>query len=401
MITNKGLSAVKGFKFSGIALKGSKKNLGLVYSSVKDTYGTAVYTRSDIKAAPVLISQIMDSETNRKRAVLINSGIANAFTGKRGLIDADNCISALSKRLLINKNECYIGSTGVIGKKLEVDSIVSGIDRLVSRLNEDEDTNFARAIITTDTKIKQASIKCDIKGYCVNIAACVKGAGMIMPNMATMLCVVITDASISHDLMHTSLRRAVEETFNCITVDGDTSTNDTIFFLANGLAGNRTIKSKSSNSYRIFYKNLCLLLEHMAKEVVNDGEGITKFITINVINTPTREKAKSVALSIANSPLVKTAFYGEDLNWGRILMAIGKSMTGMNCEMIDISINNYKIVKKGEPEIGTEDYLNAQASLKKREINLLINFNLGKESIRVWTCDMSLDYVKINAHYTT
>ena len=401
MVDKKGLTTVKGFKFSGIGLSGNKKNMGLLYSTVENTIGTAVYTRSDVLAAPVIISKKMDMESNNKRAILINSGTANAFTGKQGLVDAENCIIKLSQCLNVSSSECYIGSTGVIGKKLDMDSIISNIEDLVKGLQYGCEKDFIESTMTTDTRMKQASVTFELDGVQVNIAACAKGSGMIMPNMATMLCCVITDVSISHEIMSKALHDVVEETFNCISVDGDTSTNDSIFFLSNGLAGNKKIENADTLNYKLFYQNLWELMEHMAKEIVNDGEGITKFITIDILNTPDRDKAKAVAMSIANSPLVKTALFGEDLNWGRIMMAIGKAMTKMDCSIIDIKINNFEIVKGGESVISSEDYEKAKQSIKNRNVDIVVDFNQGTEKIRVWTCDYSYDYVKINAHYTT
>ena len=400
MISNKGLNAVQGFKFSGIASCTAKKSIGLLFSTVDNTIGAAVYTRSDVQAAPIIVSKKMDSLSEKKRAVLINSGIANAFTGRQGLIDAEKCISEVSKLLDIDLAECYIASTGVIGKTLDMDSIINSLSNLTSVLDQNGNNDFVEAIMTTDTRQKQASISFDLGGKQVNIAACAKGSGMIMPDMATMLSVVVTDAAITHQCLDKALKAAIEDTFNCITVDGDTSTNDSVFLLANGLAGNEMIECENED-YNAFYVNLKNLLEHMAKQIVDDGEGITKFITIDIKNTPTKELAKKVAFSVANSPLVKTAFYGEDLNWGRILMAVGKAMTGMDCGIIDIYINGYRIVNHGESEIDTQDYEKAKESLKNRKINLEIDFKQGKSCIRVWTCDFSLDYVKINAHYTT
>ncbi len=400
MISQNGLSSVAGFQFAGLSLGGQKRNLGLVYATEPDTIGTAVYTRSDVVAAPVIVSQKMDQLGHGKRAVLINSGIANAFTGKQGLIDAEACINKVASYLGIAASQCYIGSTGVIGKKLNSEVIQGQLQTLVDSLTPDADLDFVEAIMTTDTRPKQASVSFQLNGKTVTIAACAKGSGMIMPNMATMLSVVLTDAAISFELLQQALRDAVADTFNCISVDGDTSTNDSVFLLANGLAGNDRIET-AGNDYQTFYQHLQQLLEHMAKEIVNDGEGITKFITIDVLGTPERAKARAVAFSIANSPLVKTAFYGEDLNWGRILMAIGKAMTGMDCSILDIYINRYLVVKQGEPQLNEEEYQKAKQSLKNHAIDIVIDFNQGAQGIRVWTCDFSLEYVKINAHYTT
>jgi|BioPla2DNA2_1021312.scaffolds.fasta_scaffold31321_2 glutamate N-acetyltransferase/amino-acid N-acetyltransferase len=404
MVNKNGLTMVKGFKYAGINAGGdsNKKNIGLVYSTVEETYGVAVYTKSDVKAAPVIISMNNDKATTKKRAVLINSGNANAFTGKRGFCDAENCVSEVSKLLGIKQDEVYIGSTGIIGRKLEADNILSGIGKAVEELEEGENKaiDFIEAIMTTDTKVKQASISFEIGGKTINIASCVKGAGMIMPNMATMLCLITTDANITPDMMSKALKESVEHTFNCITIDGDTSTNDSIFLLSNGIARNTVIDSDGED-FKIFAKHLHILMEHMAKEVVNDGEGVTKFITIDIVNTPTKKQAKKIAFSIGNSPLVKTTFYGNQLNWGRLMMAVGKAQTGLNCEIVDVYINKYKVVEDGEPALSSEEFKKAEQSLTDRNIDILIDFKQGTEKIRIWTCDYSLDYIKINANYIT
>jgi len=342
----------------------------------------------------------MDSLNKKKKAVLINSGIANAFTGRQGQIDAELCINKLSNILNIDPSECYIGSTGVIGQKLKIDSIVPNIENLAKNLSKNGAEDYILATMTTDTRVKQASVSFYIDNNVqVNIAACVKGSGMIMPDMATMLCTVITDISISHEMMKKSLHKVVEDTLNCITVDGDTSTNDSVFFLSNGLAGNNKIISEEDVNYKIYYEQLSLLLEHMAKELIKDGEGITKFITINVLNTPTREKAKLVGMSVANSPLVKTALFGSQLNWGRIIMAAGKAGSKMDFSKLDMQINNYPILERGEPIINPEKVKIISESLKGKDINISLDFNQGNQKIRIWTCDYSYDYIKINAGY--
>lgn len=403
MINKIGLTAVKGFKFAGInAGDSKKKNIGLIYSVTEETYGVAVYTKSDIAAAPVLISKENDRITYKKRAVLINSGIANAFTGKKGYNDAQSCVSKVSDLLGINPGEVYIGSTGVIGRQLEEGVILRGIETVTRDLMEDDNKalDFIQAIMTTDTRVKQASISFEIAGKKINIASCVKGAGMIMPDMATMLCVITTDAKISPDMLNRALKESVEHTFNCITIDGDTSTNDSIFLMANGLANNELIDSDGEN-YRIFARNLHTLMEYMAKEVVNDGEGITKFITIKVTNTPTRENAKAIGFSIGNSPLVKTTFYGQQLNWGRLMMAIGKAQTGLNCDIIDLFVNGFEVVKDGQPTLSSEEFNRAEKSLVNKNIDILIDFKQGSEKVTIWTCDYSIDFIKINGNYIT
>ena len=402
MINKEGLTAVKGFRYAGINAGGEtdKRNIGLIYSTAPETVGVGIYTKSDVKAAPVQISIENDRKTHIKKAILINSGNANAFTGKKGYLDAKACVDKAANLLNIEPSEVYVGSTGVIGKKLKIDNILNGIDMLKNELNESEENslNFIQAIMTTDTRVKQASISFELNGKTLNIASCVKGAGMIMPDMATMLCVILTDAAIEPELMKEALKESAATTFNCITIDGDTSTNDSIFLLSNGLACNDKIVEKNEE-YRIFQEKLHELMEHMCKEVVRDGEGVTKFITIDVVNTPTYELAKEIAYSIGNSPLVKTTFYGCQLNWGRLLMAIGKAQTGLDCTNIDIYVNGYLIVSDGEPNLSSEEFEKAQNTLKETDIDICIDFKQGNNKIRIWTSDYSYDYIKINAHY--
>lgn len=404
MITEEGLTSVKGFKFAGISAgeESDKRNIGLIYSTVEQTYGAAVYTKNDVVAAPVIVSRSHDEITYNKKAILINSGNANAFTGTQGIVDAKKCVHKVAELLNIAPEEVYIGSTGVIGKKLEVDNILDGISNVVGELEEETEKScdFIEAIMTTDTKIKQGSTNFEIAGKTVHMASCVKGAGMIMPNMATMLCVITTDANIIPDLLSKALKEAVKDTFNCITVDGDTSTNDSIFLVSNGLAYNDII-DKENDDYYIFLANLRELMEHMAKEVVRDGEGVTKFITLKVKNTLTYEQARKIAFSIGNSPLVKTTFYGQQLNWGRLLMAVGKAQTGINCDSIDVYVNNFMVVKDGEPALSSDEFKKAEQSLDNTDIDILIDFKQGNQEITIWTSDYSLEYIKINANYIT
>ncbi|MEW6620387.1 MAG: bifunctional glutamate N-acetyltransferase/amino-acid acetyltransferase ArgJ [bacterium] len=395
-----GLSSVQGFKFAGIALENKKNNIGLLFSEQNDTYGVAMYTRSDIIASPVIVSKENDKLSQKKRAVLINSGNANAFTGKQGIQDSIKCLQVISKMLGINTSECYIGSTGVIGIELDMEKILAALPKVVEKLQSDENSalDFIKATMTTDTKIKQASVTFPLNGIPVTIGACVKGAGMIMPNMATMLSTVITDAKISYDMMKAMLEDVVNETFNCITIDGDTSPNDSVFFLSNRIANNKMITTKD-NEYALFYKNLKDVLLTLAQEMIRDGEGATKYITINVINSPTFENAEQIAYSIGNSPLVKTALFGEQLNYGRILMAIGKARTGLKYDKLRLHLNNYLIVDKGEPCAKKETLEKVRNSLKGKEITITVDLNIGTKSKTIWTCDYSIDYIKINANY--
>jgi len=404
MIDNTGLSAVPGFQFSGICSDGNnKKNIGLIYSPNANTFGTAVYTKSDVVAPPVIVSKDHDKTTFVKRAVLINSGNANAFTGEQGLLDSRKCAETASSLLNIKTGEVYVASTGVIGQKLDMENILAGIHTVSESLLSDKENadNFIEAIMTTDTRKKQASVSFTIDGKETHIAACAKGAGMIMPDMATMLSVVLTDAAITPALMKKALCETVDNSFNRITIDGDTSTNDSVFLLSNGLAENSLIKNENSENYILFKHHLQELLIYMAREIVRDGEGVTKFITVRIINTPTVQNAKDIAFSIGNSPLVKTTFYGNQLNWGRLLMAIGKAQTRLDCNIIDIFVNNYSIIRNGEPNLSDEEFSKAEISLKQNDIDILVDFKQGSESTTIWTCDYSIDYIKINANYIT
>ncbi|MCK5242094.1 bifunctional glutamate N-acetyltransferase/amino-acid acetyltransferase ArgJ [bacterium] len=398
MISKKGMSCVPGFKFSGIALEGKKKSYGLIYSESEHTLGAAVYTRNDIQAAPIYVSKEMDAKTESKRAILVNSGNANAFTGEQGLLDAGKSIEQLGKQLKIKPEECYVASTGVIGQTLPLDRILKKMPELIGNLAAKHDQAFAQAILTTDTRLKQAALTFEISGQKINLAGCVKGAGMIQPNMATMLCFVVTDAQISHKLLDKALRMAVDESFNVITVDGDTSTNDSVFILANGYASNMLIEKENSD-FSVFANRLKELLHYLAMEIIADAEGITKRIYIQVKKARDKEQAMKIAYAVANSPLVKTAFFGEQLNWGRIVMAVGKAMTGVEADKLDININEYEIVKRGEPQTKAEYYQQAEQSLKRKNIEVEIYLNLGNESKSVVTTDLSLEYIKINANY--
>jgi glutamate N-acetyltransferase / amino-acid N-acetyltransferase len=398
MIDKKGLSAVSGYQFSGIAIEGKKKNYGLIYTDSEHSLGAAVYTRNDIQAAPVLLSKEMDSVTTTKRAILVNSGNANAFTGKQGVLDARKSIECLSEQLKIKPEECYLASTGVIGQKLPMDKMLGKMPELIKKKDTKQDLAFAQSIMTTDIKPKQASLTFELAGQKISLAGCVKGAGMIQPNMATMLCFVVTDAKIEHTLLKKALVMAVEDTFNSITVDSDTSTNDCVFLLANGYASNMPIEQENSD-FSVFVNRLRELLQHLAMELIADAEGITKKITIQVKQARDKEQATAIAYAVANSPLVKTAFFGEQLNWGRILMAVGKAMTGVDSEILDIKINGYEIVKQGEPQTEADYYQQAEQSLKREDVMIEIVLNQGVASKTVVTTDLSIEYIKINANY--
>ena len=397
-----GIHDVSGFQCAGLAIGPQDKGrLGLVYAEDPATVGRAVYTLNDVKAAPVLVSLEHDRAGASKRAVLINSGAANAFTGRQGMNDARACAAAAATALGLAPTQIYIGSTGSIGVPIPLDGILRSIGQLVANKASGEPAarDFANAIMTTDTRPKQASIRYSHDGATITLASVLKGAGMIMPNMATMLCVVATDAAISPTMMDLALHEAIAETFHRATVDGDTSTNDSVFLLANGRAGNPVIEARDAG-YRAFVSHLTALLEHMVKEMIRDGEGMTKFITIHVRGVPTAAEGKRIAFSIANSPLVKTALFGEQMNWGRLMMAAGKAGTGLDFSDVDLAVNKIPILK-GSDLASPTAVAEGAASIKQPTIEIELDLKQGPGAFTAWTCDFSIDYVKINANYLT
>ncbi|MCB9652977.1 MAG: bifunctional glutamate N-acetyltransferase/amino-acid acetyltransferase ArgJ [Deltaproteobacteria bacterium] len=399
-VGREGLSFVPGFSFSALGVgRDDRPNLGLILSEHGETHGAAVFTTNEVKAAPVAVSQRHLKATDRKRAVIINAGVANAYTGPDGLKDAETCVAELARLLQVPVGEIFVASTGVIGRRFDVRAMTEAYPRLIEVRAASAGHDFARAILTTDTRTKEGCVAFDLDGHTIHLAACAKGAGMIMPNMATMLSCVITDVAITPRALRSALSHANARSFNCITIDGDTSTNDSVFVLANGQAGNAVI-DLDQPGYAVFEAHLTALMEACAIEIVRDGEGATKLITVRIEHATSVSAANAVAFSIANSPLVKTAFFGQDLNWGRLAMAVGKARTGMDPERLDVSVNGLRIATDGRVA-DDETLATAQETLKQPEIDLLLDFKQGSSATRVWTCDLSYDYVKINADYTT
>ena len=396
--------SVPGFKAAGIACgikKNNKKDLALIFSEAPATVA-GLFTTNKIKAAPVLV----DMQRIKKgvcHAVIINSGNANACTGKKGMTAAVKTVTLIEKALGIKKGLAMVSSTGVIGELLPVvNGIEKGIPKLIDALSEEGWDNAAKAIMTTDAFPKIAFEKGKIDGKEVSMLGIAKGAGMICPDMATMLAYIVTDAAVEQNALQNALKNAVNKSFNSITVDGDTSTNDTVLALANGKAGNRPVGSKqyavSSKDYKTFcgmLEKVCLKLAHM---IVRDGEGATKFLEIKVKGAKKEADAKNIALVIANSLLVKTAFFGEDANWGRIMAAIGRAGVDIIGEKISIYFNNTPVVKNGS---GTSRDKEADKVIKKKDICLTVDLGMGKAGATVWTTDLTYEYVKINAAYRT
>lgn len=390
---------VSGFRWGAIEIAGrGRRNLGLLVADRPETVGAGVYTTSDIVAAPVMVSRSHGALAT-KRAVIINAGQANAYTGNAGVKDAERTCQAVADALAVKAQEVFVASTGVIGARPPVDAIERALPALVGRLRADGLPDFAQAIMTTDTRAKTHQSVARVKGASVHFAGCSKGAGMIMPNMATMLGVVATDARIAGSTLRKALQLANDRSFNCITVDGDTSTNDSVFVLASGACAGEVIEDGSA-AFDAFVSALAEHLVVLAKEIVRDGEGATKFIEIRVRGATSTDAARAVAMSIANSPLVKTAFHGEDLNFGRIAMAIGKARTGMNMDQLRITVGSHVVASNGAIAQGAQ-LAEAEEALKATEITMEIDFSQGPGDATVWTCDLSAEYIRINADYTT
>lgn len=391
---------VKGFKTSAVAAGIKYENrldLGLIYSE-SPAVTAGVFTTSQVKAAPVLIDMERLKQEGKAQAILVNSGCANACTGKPGMDSALRCSELLSSALGIADNMVQLSSTGVIGAQLNMQAFENAIPALVEGLAPDNFGKVAEAIMTTDTVPKTAIKKVEIGGKEVTLMGMAKGAGMIMPNMATMLAFVLTDAQVGFVELHKTLLSSVERTFNRITVDGDTSTNDMVLVMANGEAGNPWLDEECAADYEIFQDALESLLRDLALMIVADGEGATKSITIRVCGAREDEEAEKMARTIANSALVKTAFFGEDANWGRIIAAMGRSGVRFNPDHVDIAFNDVVIVRDGQA-VGKEAEAEASEVLKEKKFNVCIDLKEGSGCEEVYTCDFSVDYVKINADY--
>jgi glutamate N-acetyltransferase/amino-acid N-acetyltransferase len=390
---------LKGFTFSavqaGIKYSG-RLDLGLLYSAVP-AVTAGVFTRSLVKAAPV----VLDMERlrqGRAQAILVNSGCANACTGEAGMEAAKQTSRLVAKPLGIAEDMVQVASTGVIGLQLNVPAFEAAMGPLVSGLAPENFEKVAQAIMTTDTVLKTAYRSLDMGGKQINLMGMAKGAGMIMPNMATMLAFIVTDAQIGFPELNRCLKAAVARTFNRITIDGDTSTNDMVLVMANGAAGNTWIDEETPEALQLFQETLESVLKELALKIVADGEGATKCITLRVCGARESEEAECMARTVANSNLVKTAFFGEDANWGRIMAAMGRCGVRFHPEQVDISFGDVCIVKNGMSQgAAAEDA--ATAILKEKNITVTIDLKDGNAVEEIYTCDFSLDYVKINADY--
>jgi len=396
-----GVTAPAGFTAAGVCADikgkgGTKKDVALLASRVPCT-AAGVYTTNLVKAAPVLLTRER-TEAGRLQAVVANSGNANACTGEQGLRDAAEMARLAAEALGISPELVGVASTGVIGVPLPMDRVAAGIAAAAAALSEEGGDDAALAIMTTDTFPKQTAVQVTIGGATVTIGAMAKGSGMIHPNMATMLGFVTTDADVDAAALRSALQEATERSFNMITVDGDTSTNDMVVVLANGLAGNPRITADSVH-YREFADALAAVLIHLAKEIARDGEGATKLIEVRVKGAPTLADARKAARSVCGSNLVKAAVFGEDANWGRVLAALGYSGAQFDPAKVDLWLGDVQMMRAGEPLAFDEE--TAARVLSRKEVVFTADLHAGDAEATAWGCDLTYDYVKINGSYRT
>lgn len=397
------ITAPKGFKANGehIGIKNKKKDLAIIYSETPCTYAGA-FTQNVVKAAPVLWDQMVLNEGKKVHAIVVNSGNANAATGMQGEKDTEEMASLVAEAFNIDKKQVLVCSTGVIGVDLPMEVLRKGIGPVAVKVSATHEGGEAAsdAILTTDLVKKTIALEENINGTMITVGGMGKGSGMIHPNMATMLGFITTDVNITKEMLQKALKKAIDTSFNMITVDGDTSTNDSVLVLANGMAGNPVI-DQEGEAFDKFYAALYEVCKYIAISIVKDGEGATKLLEVNLEGVKSFEDGKCIAKSILTSNLVKTAFFGEDANWGRIFCAMGYSGISFDPAKVDISIEsiagNVAMLKQGLPVKFSEE--KAKEVLEENEIKILVTMGEGKESVTAWGCDLSYDYVKINGDY--
>lgn len=393
-----GITAVPGFLASGVhaGIKKDKLDLALIYSPQLAAVA-GVFTTNAVKAAPVLLA-MEQIKQGYAHGVVINSGNANACNGPKGMEDAKAMALEAASALGVQPEHMLVSSTGVIGENLPMDKIIPGIKQAVQELSTDGGALAAQAIMTTDTVPKQWAVQLEIAGQTVTIAGMAKGSGMIHPNMATMLAFIATDARLEPDVLHSALTEAVNSTFNMITVDGDTSTNDTVLIFANGTAHPQPIE-RDSLHYQQFVAALTELCGHLARAIARDGEGATKLLTVTVKNAATVEDARKAAKAVVGSNLFKAAVFGQDANWGRILCAVGYSGAQFNPQAVDIYIGSEQVAQNG---CGLPfDEQRATEILGQQEVTVTVDLKAGGCSATAWGCDLTYEYVRINGSYRT
>jgi glutamate N-acetyltransferase/amino-acid N-acetyltransferase len=398
-LENGSIVTPKGFSAIGIhaGLRKAKKDLGVIFCEVPASCA-AVYTSNQVQAAPITVTKNSIAVEQKLQAVVVNSANANACTGEQGEKDAYEMQALTAKKFGIPEHLVAVASTGVIGVPLPMDKIRDGIGMLEPSNIKEEAESFYEAILTTDIVTKKACYQTVIDGKAVTIAGAAKGSGMIHPNMATMLAFVTTDANIESDVLQQVLRQITNCTFNQITVDGETSTNDMVIVMASKLAGNDALQPNHPD-WQKFVDLLKQTCEELAKQIAKDGEGATKLVEVNVKGALTESDARMAAKQIVGSNLVKTALYGTDPNWGRIMSALGQSEATVAPNNVDISIGSIPVLQKSQPVAFSEE--EAIVYLQQPFVTIDVNLNIGSASGTAWGCDLSYDYVKINASYRT
>jgi glutamate N-acetyltransferase/amino-acid N-acetyltransferase len=369
-----------------------KLDLGVLLSEVS-CVSTGVFTSNKMKAAPVLLCQ-GKLPNNTTRAVVINSGCANAGTGKHGFEDASAMVKVVSEMIDVKPQDILIASTGIIGRRLPLDSIKQALKKI--ELSSNGGHSLAKAILTTDTTTKEVAVR--VTGSNIIIGGIAKGSGMIHPQLGTLLCFLTTDAKVDSEFLTAALKKAVDISFNMVSIDGDTSPNDTVLLMANGLAGNTVIKQNTAQA-TVFQEKINYACIQLAKAIARDGEGASKLIEVTILGAVNTEDARLTAKTIASSPLVKTAIHGNNPNWGRIIAAAGRSGATLVESKLNLYIGDVCLIEEGDSLPFNKDHI--EDILKGSEISIELNLNLGEETATAWGCDLSEEYVTINSQYTT
>ena len=395
-----GITAVAGIRAAGLhaGIKAvDAKDVALIITDAPAA-AAGVFTKNSVTAAPVLVCREHLSD-GCAQAVIVNSGNANACTGEVGMANARRMATATAEQLGIDANLVLVSSTGVIGQQLPMDKIESGIQAAASALSTEGGADAAEAIMTTDTHPKSVAVEIEVGDTPVRIGGIAKGSGMIAPNMATMLSYLTTDARINAETLQVALNRVVDDTYNLLTVDTDRSTNDTVLILATGHAENAEIVTADGKDYEAFCEGLLFVCTELVKMLARDGEGATKLVEVIVKHAKNRDDAEKAARAVAESPLVKTAVFANDANWGRIMMAIGKSGAEFDPYQVDVYLADYRLVKNGM-DAGYDEG-QATALFAQDPVRITIDLRVGDTEITMWTCDYSYDYIRINADYRT
>ncbi len=399
---NNNIIAPRGFLFAagdaGLRTHGSGADVALIYSTAP-ARAAAVFTSNKVKAAPVELSQQhLRKSRQTAQAILVNAGNANCATGARGMATARRCAAAAGKLLELPPEQVLIASTGVIGVPLDDRKITDVLPAVVRQMHPESFQSVSKAILTTDTRPKLAFRSLLLNGSKVNILGICKGAGMIHPHLATMLGFFLTDAALDRRFMQACLSRACDNSFNCVSVDGDTSTNDTVFLMANGMAANSIVRENSNDAEK-FESALSDVAQQLAIQIAKDGEGAERLVEIRVERAASKKQAEAIARAIALSSLVKTAIAGADPNWGRILSAAGNSGVEFNPVQVDIYLQGVLVCRKG----GAADYdePSLQSQMRRDQVAIRVVLKQGRESARFWTCDLTEEYIRINASYRT